>query len=326
MKFLILFIAVLLHYQLPHKPGLRRLQGFQGWLNRLQGIDRFKRLGGDLRFVLVVILPALAFATVFWFVEGFAWGLPAAVLEIALLYLILSEVGSADELEEYREALLKGDIQGAFLGVGRSLSIPGLVFSNNASTMNAEVMRAVLYRWFEYFFLMVFWYMLADVAGVVLAWLTLHYARATVTDDSGKTSGAAAGAEVDKDVDGNKPEDDEAAVESVSNSRAGWYLHWLEWVPVRLLGLTYCLAGNMMSALPVWRGSLWNTGSSAEQILTELGSAALSFSPGKRQWHSVEDDGNAAAMELEEWHLLHLRSLSIWLVVIAVATIGGWML
>jgi AmpE protein len=172
----------------------------------------------------------------------------------------------------------------------------------------------------------VFWYMLADVAGVVLAWLTLHYARATVTDDSGKTSGAAAGAEVDKGVDGNKPEDDEAAVESVSNSRAGWYLHWLEWVPVRLLGLTYCLAGNMMSALPVWRGSLWNTGSSAEQILTELGSAALSFSPGKRQWHSVEDDGNAAAMELEEWHLLHLRSLSIWLVVIAVATIGGWML
>ena len=37
-------------------------------------------------------------------------------------------------------------------------------------------------------------------------------------------------------------------------------------------------------------------------------------------------DGEAAARELDEWHQLHLRSVSIWMVMIAAATVGGWLL
>ncbi|MCY0964290.1 regulatory signaling modulator protein AmpE [Parathalassolituus penaei] len=297
MKFLVLFLAVLLHYQLPHKTSVRRFRSFEGWLARVHRLPVVANSSADLRFGLVVVLPVLAFALVFWFVESLAWGLPAAALEVVLLYLILSELAMSDALDQYREALLKGDVQGAFLIAEKSLAVPALGMSNDARTMNESVMRAVLFRWFQYFFMMVFWYMVADVAGVVLAWLTLQYAH---TRAEGK--------------------------QDYSNPRAAWYLHWLEWAPVRVLGLTYCLAGNMLSALPVWRASLWNTGSSSEQVLTDIAGAALSFAPGQREWHSAEDDVGAAAMELEEWHQLHWRSLSVWMVWLAVATIGGWML
>ena len=296
MKFLVLFLAVLLHYQLPLRAGVRRFGSFPGWLARVHRWPWLSSLGADLRCALVMGVPVLAFALVFRFVESLAWGLPAAVLEVGLLYLILSQLTMLESLEQYREALLKGDVQGAFEIADRSLAVRAIGLSNDARTMNQGVMRAVLFRWFQYFFMMVFWYMVADVAGVVLAWLTLQYAHV-------------------------RPQGDE----DFSNPRASWYLHWLEWLPVRLLGLTYGLAGNMTNALPVWRAALWNTGSPSEQVLTDIASAALA-ADGQREWHSVESDVAAAAMELEEWHQLHWRSLSVWMVWLAVATIGGWML
>ncbi len=133
--------------------------------------------------------------------------------------------------------------------------------------------------------------MIADVAGVLLAWFSVQYARASDCDQ-----------------------------------KAWRYLHWLEWIPVRLLGLTYGLAGNFMRALPVWQSYLWQLKASGADVLFSVASSALSHNGEQRQWHSVADDGEAAARELEEWHQLHLRSVSIWMVMIAAATVGGWLL
>lgn len=323
MKFLILFIAVALHYQFPRRAGDNRTRGFQRWLGFWRNQSWFPGRNPDIRFLIVVVVPALLFAVLFFWLDDFAWGLPAAVLEVVLLYLVLAEVGLGRDVEDYREALMKGDIQGAFLCAERSLALPGLALSSDAATMNSEVMRAVLYRWFEAFFLMLFWYMLADVPGVVLAWLTLHYSRSSwlATPEHPDKAGAEEG---DPALNEQQRQADDDAV--FHNPRAACYLHWLEWIPVRLLGLTYCLAGNMLTAWPAWHSRLWNTGLSSEKVLTEVAEASLSFNAGQRKWHSIAEDGAAAAEEMAEWQSLHLRSLSVWLVMIAIATIGGWLL
>jgi AmpE protein len=100
----------------------------------------------------------------------------------------------------------------------------------------------------------------------------------------------------------------------------------LEWGPVRLLGLTYGLAGNFMPALPVWRQQLWQWNVHSANLLFDVASSALSTNNEQRRWHKADENAEAAARDLEEWHTLHLRSVSIWMVVIAVATIGGVLL
>jgi len=291
MKFLIVFIALVLQSQLPLPQRSTRSRTFAHWLSF--GLPRgfFQRFPRHIKYALVVVIPAMLLAAGFWYIEHLAWGLISFALEILLLLYVLSHIGIERHLQEYREDLQQGDTQGAYHCAEKFLAVPEVSVTEDTGQMNEQVIKALLHRWFEYFFLMVFWYMIADVAGVLLAWFSVQYARASDCDQ-----------------------------------KAWRYLHWLEWIPVRLLGLTYGLAGNFMRALPVWQSYLWQLKASGADVLFSVASSALSHNGEQRQWHSVADDGEAAARELEEWHQLHLRSVSIWMVMIAAATVGGWLL
>ncbi|MDO6681759.1 MULTISPECIES: regulatory signaling modulator protein AmpE [unclassified Oceanobacter] len=319
MKFLILFIALLLQQQLPRARRWGQGDLYGRWLGLWQRWAGFERQGARTRFLLLVILPSILVTLLFIWLESFAWGLLAAIAEIGLLLLVLFQANVGGGLKRYREHLAHGDVQGAFLCAEETVSVPGVGLSADAESLNAQVLHTVQYRWFEYFFLMVFWYMFADVGGVVLAWLTLHFVRAQ----------EAAALMAEDDVPQTTAADCQQGEESEGQTAciARWCLHWLEWAPARLLGLTYCLAGNMTVALPVWRQLLWKTAIDSQQVLADVASAALSFShDGKRCWHSAAADCAAAAAEVDEWQRLHFRSMSVWMVGIAVATIGGWLL
>ena len=344
MKFLILFISLLLQQQLPWARRWGQGSLYDRWLALWQRWPGFERLGAPIRLILLVILPSILVALLFVWLESFAWGLPSAVAEVGLLLLVLSQANMGAGLKRYREHLTSGDIQGAFHCADEAVSVPGLALSSDPETLNAQVLHTVLYRWFEYFFLMVFWYMFADVGGVVLAWLTLHFVRAQ--EALGQQEGTSEESpeqpeqplepkqqteQEQQDAADDPSEtvgsgDQDAGKKAQADRVSSWCLHWLEWAPARLLGLTYCLAGNMTMALPVWRQLLWKTAIDSQQVLVDVASAALSFSHEKRCWHSAAADCPAAAAELDEWQQLHLRSVSIWMVGIAVATIGGWLL
>ncbi|WP_028294619.1 regulatory signaling modulator protein AmpE [Oceanobacter kriegii] len=375
MKFLVLFIAVLLQQQVPAASRLNQRLGFDRFIGLFERWSGFQRLGAVAQFALVVVIPTILVGALFWWLDSVAWGLPALLAEIVLLLLLLAQANIGRPLRHYRECLANGDLEAAYLCARQTITVPGLEATSDAETMNQQVLKAVVYRWFEFFFLMVFWYVLADVAGVVLAWLTLNLARYqqnlpqfrcmgdavadSATDQSQNTvSNCAVAKPVDADVvsvdqaeleqdkqergesekdepDAKEPENNASASpetetvsnrEGVSSRLATTCLYWLEWAPARLLGLTYCLAGNMMMALPVWRSLLWNTGASSQNVLGDVARAALGKQAQGSSWHDFSDDAEAASAELDEWHQLHLRSESVWLVMIAVATIGGWLI
>lgn len=291
MKFLVVFIALMLKWKLPVSQRSGRSGKFSGWLGWWQKASMFRKLNPLLQYGLVVVLPVAVLSGFFWYSERFAWGLITLVLEILMLVYLLAHAGMQRHLEEYREDLRKGDAQGAYHCAEKYLEVPEAEGADDTVQLNERVIRILMHRWFEYFFLMVFWYMIADVAGLLLAWFTLQYARSSHCDAQ------------------------------------GWrYLHWLEWIPVRLLGLTFGLAGNLMRSLPVLKQYLWQWQANSADVLFDVASHALSDNGQKREWHNAAEDAEAAARELDEWQQLHWRCVSVWMVMIAMATIGGWLL
>ncbi len=207
---------------------------------------------------------------VFFYSQRWLWGLPTALVEVLLLIYVLSHMGIRQHLDAYRHDLAHGDIQGAYHCAERHLSVPEVALTEDAEHMNEQVARSLLLRWFEYFFLMVFWYMVADVAGVLLAWFSLQYARTSDCDQ-----------------------------------QAWRYLHWLEWGPARLLGLTYGLAGNFVHALPVWQQHLWKLNTQSADVLFEVAHSALQHH-GQPEPVPLERQGEVAAQQLDDWQQLQL--------------------
>ena len=291
MKFLIVFIALFLQNNLTLPRRSARSRSFHSWLSFWSTRVFFGRLPRHLKYLLLVVLPTVGGAAAFVFIEQYSWGLWAAIFEVALLLYVLSHISFERHFEAYVKDLERGDTQGAYRCAEQYLAVPEIDITNDVSTLNVQVIKVLLHRWFEYFFLMVFWYMVADVAGVLLAWFSVQYARASDCD-----------------------------------AKAWRYLHFLEWIPARLLGLTFGLAGNFMRALPVWQRFLWQTQASSADVLYQVACSALTHNGEEKEWHRVDEDAESAVAELKEWHYLHLRSMSIWMVGIAFATIGGWLL
>ncbi len=87
----------------------------------------------------------------------------------------------------------------------------------------------------------------------------------------------------------------------------------LDWVPMRLLGLTYALLGNFSAIFQTWRQQLFTTVSSSSAA---LGMMALNFKDGASD--TVSEEQRVSIDQLLN------RSLLVWLVVFALFTIGRW--
>lgn len=88
----------------------------------------------------------------------------------------------------------------------------------------------------------------------------------------------------------------------------------LDWIPVRITGLTYALAGHFNDAFSKWWPELFKSPSQSQDLAYQVGLAALDQLPAE----STEILENEQALNLVD------RTLVIWLVIIAVFTLGAW--
>ena len=263
MKFLVLFVVLLWQqrFPLPHRSTSSRT--FAWWLKQVERLPRFMNWDRHFRYSVVVVLPVVTITAAMLLADPYAFGLLSVLLKILVLLYVLSHISIGKHLEAYRGDLKKGDTQGAYHCADQYLAVPEVRVSDDLTTMNHQVIRALLHRWFEFFFLMVFWYMVADIAGILLAWFSLQYARATHCDAQ------------------------------------GWrYLHWIEWIPVRLLGLTYALAGDFLRAFPVLHSYLWDRTTNSADVLYRVANESLA---GQSVAMScpVDESAEEAAAELD---------------------------
>ena len=88
----------------------------------------------------------------------------------------------------------------------------------------------------------------------------------------------------------------------------------LDWVPVRLLGLTFALVGSFSTVIKSWVASLTTRLDKIDALITEWGEIAIE----KPQIELVKQEMSAVISLLD-------RALLVWLVVIALVSIGMWL-
>lgn len=89
--------------------------------------------------------------------------------------------------------------------------------------------------------------------------------------------------------------------------------HWAAWIPARLVALSYTLVGNFMGSFDTWM-KLAVQPSVGEEILVDCGDASLGVD--KSSANTANKAENDSAMRLIQ------RALLVWVLIIAVATLG----
>jgi membrane protein required for beta-lactamase induction len=99
-------------------------------------------------------------------------------------------------------------------------------------------------------------------------------------------------------------------------------MFWMDWVPSRLLAVSYALVGDFDACLYRWRAALDDRALGAPVVLEDCGNAALRIGDGADE-ETRESLIARGASELESIVVLHRRALLVWLVVIALVSMVG---
>lgn len=152
--------------------------------------------------------------------------------------------------------------------------------------------RELLEQSYQGIFPIIFWLLIFGVSGVIMYALVMSMRN-----------------HLDKVGQGDIEKDLFEATDKV--------LGVLDWIPTRLLGITYALVGHFGPTFKLWYQNLFTGIEHTREQSAECGLVALNFVDQSNQ--PATDDQVSAVQSLIN------RSLFVWVVVIALFTIGMWL-
>ena len=155
-----------------------------------------------------------------------------------------------------------------------------------------RVISSIMFRAHEYLFAVIFWFLLLGAVGALMYCLVVNLAHKHEKIDSGYA----------------------AAVRDLHNI--------LMWPSARLLALGFALGGSLVSALESWRTVSGNTLDASREVITVSGFGALHHDP--ENGEATDADNEAFIARLRDTQALITRTLIVWLIVMGLMTIAGW--
>ena len=149
-----------------------------------------------------------------------------------------------------------------------------------------------MFRAHEYLFAVIFWFLLLGAVGALMYCLVVNLAHKHEKIDSGYA----------------------AAVRDLHNI--------LMWPSARLLALGFALGGSLVSALESWRTVSGNTLDASREVITVSGFGALHYDP--ENGEATDADNESFIARLRDTQALLTRTLIVWLIVMGLMTIAGW--
>lgn len=297
MSLISILLALLAERFLPHMQPLREidwLQRYQGWLEgHLPLAARHPALG----LGLILLPPLVVLALLQTLIDDWLFGLLELLLATVVLYYSLraAEVEEAvDRYVESREAGHDGDARH---------EAQRLVDDGLPEAVDDEVRAvadAVLLRACEKGFGALFWFVILGPVGALGYWMTVH-----VMQDARREA---------------KPWQDWAE-----------RLHdLLAWAPAHLMAVGFVLTGSFEDGIRAW-GAFWrespqaDVGESNRGVLLAVGRGALRAEEAETAAPMAEAGEMVADASLvRSARGLVLRTLVIWVAVVALMTLGGW--
>jgi AmpE protein len=238
-------------------------------------------------------LPCAVIAYTGHVLDDTLFGLPGLLLAMLVLVYSLGRGDFDAQINLYHAHWRAGRAQSAYHIASRFRRSDAVLESGDLAQLHRHVVEALLYQGFERWFCVVFWFVAAG------PWAALAYRLGCLYTERRNSA------------------PDPAAV------ALDGFIALLEWLPVRLLGLSFAIAGNFASCFRVWRQQMTRSGFSSPTMLRLCGVAAL----GEDEAFSSQQSTSVAQAELAvtraskqilELYALLRRSAVVWLVAMAV--------
>jgi membrane protein required for beta-lactamase induction len=294
MKLIALLLGLVLEHSVTRGLRLRELRWFDPFFDF--GLARTKALGpaaasAALAFAVIAAAIPVLIISVFLASASILWDLPYLLFAVLVLFLCLGPRDLAAEVSDYCAALDSGDADSA------QRILTELSEATQSSASAPEIVEdAVFVQAMSRVFGVIFWFV---VLGPVGAWLfrAADLLRRRAAFESARDPALAT-----------------AALPAAERVHAV-----LAWVPARLAALGYALGGSFDDAMNGWRNVEIAAGVPLHRgnvlVITAVGRSAMTG--------ALRQPANSAAAARHSLRLV-MRTLFIWLTVIALMTLFGW--
>ncbi|WP_417544624.1 histidine kinase [Marinobacter sp.] len=252
------------------------------------------RESGIMAGLVLVALPALLAALCVYILSLYGWRIAAYPLEILVLVLMMGMPGWRQSVEVYGSAWHKGDMQAAWHHIQERLPVAERGAAVSPEVMHLSLSRALMLAVFQRFFLIAFWYV---VGGIGLA----IFVRGLV---------ALA----------------EQWPQAAARPRYLKACEWISWIPVRLLSITFGIAGDLSGWLGEARAAILGiTNKTSEVLMSSANGSLTGYALDPARFSRVHPDEWASfgRRSLNAVRDLLNRSMLVWICVLALLVIAG---
>ncbi|HEB27835.1 MAG TPA: hypothetical protein ENI05_08685 [Porticoccus sp.] len=279
MEFIVIVIGLFILHRAGSLPSLQKDAWYRGWTTRLSA-QRWLKIVPHGRLFFSLLLPVLLVALLLVVVGGHWFGLPQFFLSLCIFLYSLGRGDLEEQVEGYQNDLKRDDLQAAYHDAADFNPAHQEGEAENWGQLHNEALGAISYRYFERYFAVMFWFMLAGAPGAILYRLSVLHSDMSLDDAADK-------------------------------SIVVRWVQLMEWLPARLIGISLAFVGNFTACLERLRGTLFSMSGSTVEVVASYVSAAL-------QSGSVEADSPPVReMEVSEIRALFSRTLLFSLCVIA---------
>ena len=305
MKFLVILICLMVNYL-----WLKDLDQFDdGWFFRFRGrvegwssgLDEKMPLGWLAAFALIYGVPLLSLAIILFITEGSVFGLVTMVVHILVLLVAFDRTQPGQLAKDFLEKWKTADMASCLEFLQKEFNASSLPGEDDRDAIGKYFSKQLSYRSFEKMFVMFFWYMCTGALGILFSYITYQL----------------------RDSHPEQPQQRQVDLISL-------LIQLLEWVPLRLLALTFSLAGNFVQCFENVRESFWEFSKETNNADLLYGYAGCAISGMVLNTLADEDEGQEAggvpdreSAEIQAILGLLERSQAIWLSVLALITIVG---
>lgn len=276
MSFLVVLLVLLIEKFSDWRPRLQRDGLWLGQLRRLEG-ERSLAASPWLVLALLVLLPVLLLGVLLWMLEPLAYGWLSLPLHLLVLLYSLGRGEVKRELGPFRDAWRRGDEEAAALVAERDLGLR----EPDAPSLLQAAQGLLLWRSYQGFFAVIFWYVLLGPAAALayrLLALTVEHAQ-----------------------------------REALRERAGQLRHAFDWLPVRVLLASFALVGDFVAVNRALLHQLLDWDVPARRLLAEVGPLAADLEP--------NITGDAGVARLDALGALLVRTRMLWYALLALWTL-----
>lgn len=284
MKLIIIVISLFCQKYLGFGEPVRRFNWFPWYLEKTAPLLDKTPIGRRCVGGLLIVFPLLLVAGVLaLLLHGWA----AGIFSLIVLFYCIGPGDVTRQVESYLKA--KASEHKADAMQNLSLALGNTRYANERQNTLA-VLNALFIRSFEQIFAVLFWFIVLGPFGAVLYRIFDLLYKESIADGSLYTDFA-------------------DCTRQIKNG--------LEWIPARLLSLSYSLVGNFMKSFTLFIKEIFGGLDTNENLIKRCGLSTVELAVEDEQ-HAMGDEEISIVLALVN------RALILWLVVVAVLTLVMW--